>query len=82
MTCKELVTLLDRYVAGELGPDLKAASDEHLSQCDDCRRYLRSYRGVIAVAEGAKHHPEGGSPDSVPEGLVRAVLAAKGRIRR
>jgi predicted anti-sigma-YlaC factor YlaD len=47
--------------------------DAHLAVCPDCRNYLASYRRTIGLVKAMQT----AAPREVPEGLVRAVLAAR-----
>lgn len=77
--CRELIEFLDDYVADALAPSVRAAFEEHLARCPYCRDYLKTYRDSIqlakfAVADRAEHVRE-----TIPEELVRAVVAARKR---
>ena len=77
MTCRELVEFLSASLAGELAREERRRFEEHLADCPECARYLRSYEETIALARGAFAHPDDPVPAEVPEELVRAVLAAR-----
>jgi anti-sigma factor RsiW len=79
LTCRELIEFLDDYVAGTLPPARLRRFEEHLQVCDDCVSYLDSYRKTIALEKrvylaGQMDAP---TPTDVPEGLLKAVLAAR-----
>jgi predicted anti-sigma-YlaC factor YlaD len=72
MTCRELTDFLADYFEGGLGPDRRAAFEDHLAVCGDCRRYLASYRSVLRLGRDCAL----AEPVALPEALVRAILAA------
>lgn len=87
ITCQELADFIADYVAGELPPEELAAFEEHLAVCPPCIRYLESYRRTIELAReaylgagdarsasGARRPPP---PPSMPEELIRAILASR-----
>lgn len=74
ITCREIFDALDEYVAGEMSAARRAVFDQHLAACPDCVEYLESYRRTIQLGKAA--FVGGAAPAGVPEGLVRAVLAA------
>ena len=53
LSCRELVSFLDDYLAEELPPERRAVSERHLALCDDCRRYLQSYRATVELSRAA-----------------------------
>lgn len=81
MTCRDFADFLDRYLGGELPAELSRQFDEHLGACPDCRNYLETYRQTIRAgraALGAEGEPV---PPAVPDGLVKAILAARAKAR-
>lgn len=74
LTCREIIEFLDDYSAVAQPPELRAEFERHLGACPPCRDYLRTYRETIRLAgETAKRD----SALRMPEGLVRAILAAR-----
>ena len=82
MTCRELVDFLGDYVAEELPAAERARFDAHLGECPECIAYLNGYRATIRLGKGAFAHPDDPVPETVPEKLVRAILAARRKPRR
>jgi len=78
LTCGELIDFLSAYVAGELPPEQRATFDAHLAGCPECVGYLRTYQDAMILAKGA-FDPDYTPPPDVPEKLVRAILAVRGR---
>jgi anti-sigma factor RsiW len=75
LTCRDLAEFADDYQRGELAPEVRAAVDTHLAECPDCVTYLRTYADTIRLARAADEPV----PATVPEPLVRAILAARRR---
>jgi len=79
MTCRELTDFILDYRSGTLSREVRAQFDAHLAQCSDCVTYLQSYQDTIALARGALGGPDDPLPADVPEKLVHAILAARGK---
>ncbi len=79
LTCREVNDFLADYLAGELEPDTREVFDAHLTRCPECVAYLRSYAETIRLAKVALSDPPGPLPADMPERLVRAIHAARGR---
>lgn len=77
MTCREIAEFLMQYTDGELPPGQRAAFKTHLSLCWECREYLQSYELTVRLARLAKSHDDEPVPASVPNELVRAILASR-----
>ena len=77
MTCRELASFIMAYLNEELAVDVREAFDRHLSVCPNCVRYLAQYRDTMAVGRRAFEETDADVPSSVPEDLVRAILAAR-----
>jgi anti-sigma factor RsiW len=78
MTCRELIDFLMAYLDGELPADRRAIFDAHVAICEDCRRYLATYRETVALGRDACEADDAPLDESVPEELVGAILAARG----
>lgn len=76
MTCRELIDFLEEYLAGELTAEQVQSFDAHIAECLECRNYLASYRSTIRLSKSALARDDA-VPDSVPEDLVKAILAAR-----
>jgi anti-sigma factor RsiW len=74
LTCQEVIDYLSAYVAGELPPAEQAAMDRHIAVCPACVNFLESFRTTLAVTRSPKLFSVA---EPIPEGLVKAVLAAK-----
>jgi anti-sigma factor RsiW len=71
LNCREIVAALDDYVGGPMGTRRKAAVEAHLSGCNKCSAYLRSYRATVAAVKNAFS----GEPEvSLPEEVIRSIL--------
>ena len=76
MTCREFSDFIHDYVSGELPPEQKALFERHLQRCSHCPEYFRQYRATIEAGRAAFPHADAAVPEDVPEGLIRALLAA------
>jgi anti-sigma factor RsiW len=47
LRCQDVVELLDAYLDGDLDAADVAALDMHLSGCDDCIAFMRTYRAAV-----------------------------------
>lgn len=79
ITCREFIEFLWRYVADDLPADQKFEFDAHIAVCPACVAYMRSYEATRKLEKAALEMPDARVPDDVPEDLVRAILAAKGK---
>jgi len=77
MTCREFTDFLMAYLDGELPPEQHAQFRQHLDRCPPCVGYLRSYELTVRLERVAFVEPDVAASESVPEELVRAVLAAR-----
>jgi len=72
MTCREMVSFLLEYVAGDLEPQVVAEFERHIVECSDCTVYLSQYRTTIRAGSAAFDE----SLEPLPDALVAAILAA------
>lgn len=79
MTCREFADFIADYLSGELPLDIRAAFDQHLHLCVNCRRYLTSYEHTVKLGKRAFDDDATAVPDDVPPDLVNAILAARRR---
>jgi anti-sigma factor RsiW len=77
MTCRELVDFLGAYLDRGLSDVVRRRFEEHLAACPGCAAYLEAYRDTVRLAKDAFRDPEDPVPASVPEDLVKAILAAR-----
>ncbi len=78
MTCREVIGFLSDYVSAALPPEQRAALDAHMRRCPNCATYLRSYQDTIKIGKQACAG-RAAETGSLPEELVQAVLAARGK---
>jgi anti-sigma factor RsiW len=79
MNCREFTEFLLDYFDGTLTDAERALFDEHLAECPFCRDYLATYRQTVVLEREAYADPAAAPPASVPEELIRAILAARPR---
>ena len=77
MTCREFADFMMDYIAGELPADTRALFERHLSRCPKCPKYFEQYKLTLAAGKSAFDSPDDELPESVPEDLIQAILAAK-----
>ena len=81
ITCRELIEFLHLYLDGELPADRVAEFERHLSVCDSCVNYLKTYKEAVALGRAACRDPDAPAGEEAPEKLVAAVLSARRRER-
>lgn len=77
ITCRQLIDFIADYLDGELPDDSRREFERHLGVCPSCVAYLDSYRQTIALGKAALHPCDDPASGIVPEGLVKAVRAAR-----
>jgi predicted anti-sigma-YlaC factor YlaD len=77
MNCIEALEVLSDYLAGELPIRQLLVLDEHLSECDACREYLRSFEHTIRLGKAAWQESKAEALYEMPESLVEAILASR-----
>jgi len=80
MTCREFIEFLYDYDAGGLADAERAAFDDHLAECPECQVYLRTYRQAVRLGKAAFGPADADVPAEVPDEIVRAILAARGKV--
>ena len=79
MTCREFADFMDDYLGNELGAEVRASFEHHLTLCANCRRYLDGYTATIELGRHAFDDLDVAVPSDVPEELVQAILDARNR---
>lgn len=74
LTCEDLDRFIVDYLDGKLPARQHGIVQMHLVLCPDCRAYLRAYREAMVLGDAALRDPE---LESLPEDLVRAIVAAR-----
>ena len=77
ITCREFVEFLDDYITGRLAGVQLDEFNNHLAGCPPCVTYMQTYRDAIGLVKTALAEPSEPVPESVPEDLVVAILAAR-----
>lgn len=47
VTCKRVTALVSSYLSHELDPRLQRAFDQHISTCNDCVNFVRTYQKTL-----------------------------------
>ncbi len=79
MTCREFIGFLMEYLSGELAASERAVFERHLALCSSCVAYLQNYQQTIELSRASFQDPDARVPEDVPEELVQAILAARGK---
>ena len=77
MTCREFADFMMDYLTGELPAPVKVRFEDHLRVCENCQRYLESYRQSIALGQQAFNDLDEAASRRVPERLIQAILSAR-----
>ena len=78
MNCREFTEFLMAYLDDELPAGERGTFEYHLHGCQSCVTYMESYRATIALGQRACSEDQA-IPEDVPEALVQAILAARGK---
>jgi len=73
ITCRDFVASLAEYEAREMPRRRKELFDAHLSACEKCNAYLKSYVSSIKLTRNAYSD----EPRDLPADLVRAIANAR-----
>lgn len=77
MTCQELAEFLHDFVNGDLPAPVATLFQQHLDECADCQAYVSTYRQTIELSKAAFHDSCENQQKSIPQELVKAILAAR-----
>lgn len=77
ITCRQFEDFLHDYQEGSLTARQRRVFELHVAICRECRDYLAAYKETIALGKRAFDDPDAPLPDTVPEDLIEAVLAAR-----
>ena len=78
MNCREFVDFLMAYLDGTLEQPEREIFQSHMVDCPGCETYLDTYRETIRLGKVCFCGDSDDLPEQVPEGLVQAILAARG----
>ena len=76
-TCKECLDFIDAYIEGELEGDVKEEFEKHLAKCPPCIDYVNSYERTVNVCRELSKS-DAHTCSELPDGLVKAIIKAKG----
>ncbi|MGO9454793.1 MAG: anti-sigma factor family protein [Candidatus Binataceae bacterium] len=71
--CRQFVSLLDDYAAGESFGRHRVRLEDHLAGCERCAAYLRSYLETVTMVKTARESEPAAA--TLSEELVRSILA-------
>ena len=77
MTCREFTDFIMDYLSGEIASESRTLFEHHLSLCENCQKYLATYRQSVGLGKRAFDDDSAASPEDVPEDLVKTILAAR-----
>jgi len=77
VTCRELADFIADYLSEALPGETRAHFERHLGACSNCVIYLEGYRETVKLGQAAFDDPDAPVPETVPEELVKAILAAR-----
>ena len=75
LTCRAFDEFIVDYLDHELPWFTQVSMRLHELLCRKCRAYLADYRRTIELGRSVFDAPESEIPDSVPQELVKAVIA-------
>lgn len=70
ITCDIALDLIGLYLDGEASPDSKRAVEEHLRECESCRKYYRTLRKNTINQTGSNVPSLSSPPDSAYEEIM------------
>ena len=77
LKCSEVIDFIRAWRDGELTAAQETEFHRHLAVCPACVNYLASYQRTIELAKAAHAAPDAAAGATVPEELIRAILAAR-----
>ncbi|HRK30723.1 MAG TPA: zf-HC2 domain-containing protein [Tepidisphaeraceae bacterium] len=73
MTCRQLIAFLSDYYDGTLPVADRAAFDQHVGGCLECRQYVEQFKQTVKMVNQLGRSCE---PTPLPGHLVEAILKA------
>jgi len=73
MTCRDVIAFVMDYIDGTLAARERAEFERHLAVCRSCVAYLKTYQATMRMETKTNI-----ADVTVPEELVRAILASRG----
>lgn len=77
ITCRELIEFIADYLDGSLSTEMRHEFERHLGVCPSCVAYLDGYKQTIKLGKMALQPTDEPAKGTVPEGLLRAIRAAR-----
>lgn len=79
ITCQQVIDFIAEYFDGDLDAVQLHEFERHMAVCPSCVNYLRSYQATVRLGKAAMQTPDQPASGPFPEGLVRAIAAARQR---
>lgn len=80
ITCRELIDFIADYLDERLDASQRLEFDRHLAVCPSCVNYLDAYKKTVALGKQALAPSEEPARGVAPEGLLKAIKAARRNI--
>ena len=77
LTCAEAEAFIHDYFDDALPRRQRAIFELHLRMCRECRDYLKAYRRTVELGRAVFDDPQAEVPETMPDDLVDAILAAR-----
>ncbi len=79
MTCRETIDFIADFLDGALHDEVREEFERHLALCPSCAAYVDGYRKTVQLGMTAMSWVETPSAGSVPDGLIKAIRAARAK---
>lgn len=77
ITCRELIDFIADYLEARLDEDQRRDFERHLAVCPSCVNYLDAYKKTISLGKQALAPTDEPARGVAPEGLLKAIKAAR-----
>ncbi|HEX8875493.1 MAG TPA: zf-HC2 domain-containing protein [Phycisphaerales bacterium] len=77
ITCRELIDFIADYLEQRLDAEQLRDFERHLTVCPSCVNYLAAYRRTVQLGKQALAPTEEPATGLAPEGLLKAIKAAR-----
>ena len=77
LNCRDFVDFILAFLEKDLPPAQDVEFRRHMAACSSCVTYLETYKETIDLERMACAAEDAPVPDSVPDKMVEAILAAR-----